>query len=104
MVFFWVSVGSTLELSPARCTASKSPESATLTLRSFIEWTSPSRVIRTSRVSAFPYWFGPRTNFIPARRPAGAASSAFLRVLVVWVDERVLIAGRVEVVQLGTVD
>lgn len=61
MAFFWVSVATTWELSPARWAASKSPRNWEVTLRSSIRCTAVSRVIRTSRHSAFPYWFAPRT-------------------------------------------
>ena len=53
-VFFWVSVVSTAALSPVRWTASMSPDSATLTVRSLMWWTSPSLVTRTTWVSALP--------------------------------------------------
>lgn len=53
-VFFWLSVGSTAALSPVRCTSSIAPERETLTLTSLIRCVPPSRVTRTTRVSAFP--------------------------------------------------
>ena len=53
-VFFCVSVVSTEELSPVRWTSSMSPESATLTVRSLMWWVLPSRVTRTTWVSALP--------------------------------------------------
>ena len=53
-VFFCVSVGSTAALSPVRCTAAMSPDSAELTLTSLMWWRPPSRTTRTSLVSALP--------------------------------------------------
>ncbi len=53
--FFCESVGSAEVLSPDRKTASSSPASATLTLRSRSSWAGPSRVTRTTLVSALPY-------------------------------------------------
>ena len=61
IVFFWVSVATTWALSPARCAAAKSPRSWDVTLRSSISCRAVSRVTFTTRTSALPYWFGPRT-------------------------------------------
>ena len=63
-VFFWVSVGSTCELSPARCAAAKSPRSAVETFRSLIWCRSLPRSTRTRRTSALPYWLSPKTMLI----------------------------------------
>ena len=59
-MFFWVSVGRTFRWSPARCAGAKSPRSALETLTSRISWRAVSRVIRTTRFSALPYWCVPR--------------------------------------------
>ena len=56
IVFFWVSVATTWELSPSVCAAAKSPRSWLVTLRSATSWRSVSRVTRTTRFSALPYW------------------------------------------------
>src|SRR5438132_7117283 len=59
-VFFCVSVGTTLLLSPVRCVSAKSPARATLTLRSLSSWRAPDFMTRTTCVSALPYWLSPR--------------------------------------------
>src|SRR3954449_7524828 len=60
-VFFWASVVSTWELSPAVCAAVKSPRRAELTLRSTSSCRDVLRSTATTRTSAFPYWLGPST-------------------------------------------
>ena len=62
IVFFWVSVGTTWLLSPSRWAATKSPRSCEVTFRSSISCRSVSRVIRTTRFSALPYWLLVRTT------------------------------------------
>src|SRR5581483_12030123 len=58
--FFCVSVATTLALSPTRWASAKSPRSELDTFRSLIWWRSPSRVTRTRRTSALPYWLSPK--------------------------------------------
>lgn len=70
-VFLVVSVGSTFALEPEWWTSSMSPLSATETLRSLMWWVSPSRVILTTRFSALPYWFWPRSTGRPGRDGLG---------------------------------
>ena len=46
---------------PRGCAAAKSPRSCDVTLRSSISCRAVSRVTLTTRTSALPYWFAPRT-------------------------------------------
>src|SRR5205809_2122731 len=70
MVFFCVSVGTMLLLSPVRWLPAKSPTNAMLTLTSLISCTEPNGplfVTRTICVSALPYWFSPSRMVIASR-------------------------------------
>src|SRR5947209_4334189 len=76
-VFFCVSVGTTLLLSPVRCASAKSPASAIETLRSFRSWRAPFPpffVTRTTCVSALPYWLSPRTIVTASRALVGGVA------------------------------
>jgi hypothetical protein len=53
-VFFIVSVGRQLELSPCVCTASKSPSSWIDTARSFNSWRLLARATRMTRTLHLP--------------------------------------------------
>ena len=64
IVFFWVSVATTWELSPFVCAASKSPRSCEVTLRSATSWRAVSRTTRTTRFSALPYWLAARMTSV----------------------------------------
>src|SRR6185312_1218651 len=64
MVFFCVSVGTTWPLSPWVWAASKSPRNCEVTFRSTTSCRGVSRVTRTTRFSALPYWLAVRMTSV----------------------------------------
>src|SRR5690625_6078533 len=78
IVFFWVSVATTVALSPLKWAAAKSPRSCEVTDRSVMQCRGLSRSTLTRRTSALPYWFSPSTI-----EPASVSPVVLVVVLVV---------------------